>query len=479
MGRRFTLVAVLLAVGATLLPTSAGAIPAFARKYGVACSACHTNWPRLNRFGINFRDNGYRMNRERDNPVNQSGAYWPVAFRATVGYQWAQNTYVPVQPTTSNPDGLATTETGTFGFTGLDILTAGTLGEQVGFLLVFTPGLFSAGFQVAGPSTADLESAWVAFTRLFNTPYLNIRVGKGALTDLPNDQHRSYQLEQGYQIINFGAPGSSVTFTPAANYAGVEFFGHDETSSLRYDVTLINGMDATVNSLWSANVVSNPTLWSHVTYFFLTGIDGIASIEPGILGSTGWVPTRGLTVAGASTPCNASTGTNCVPGTGSAMGNFFRVGGDLHIQFLSAVNPLTLDGAVMYGNDSASLISGGSGAPGQNADGTPTQNAQWFGGYVELSYTPSPEWTFAFLYNRVVMLQQGSTDYSHAQGAFTGWDVLVRYNLVFSSRAALALHAEYSHSSTSQPPPPAQGSLPRGLGPPAGDAVLLGFDFAY
>ena len=27
------------------------AIPAFARKYGLPCSACHTAWPELNNFG--------------------------------------------------------------------------------------------------------------------------------------------------------------------------------------------------------------------------------------------------------------------------------------------------------------------------------------------------------------------------------------------------------------------------------------------
>jgi len=31
------------------------AIPAFARKYGLACSACHTAWPELNAFGQRFR----------------------------------------------------------------------------------------------------------------------------------------------------------------------------------------------------------------------------------------------------------------------------------------------------------------------------------------------------------------------------------------------------------------------------------------
>ncbi len=33
-------------------------IPAFARKYGLRCSACHTVWPELNAFGQRFKDNG-------------------------------------------------------------------------------------------------------------------------------------------------------------------------------------------------------------------------------------------------------------------------------------------------------------------------------------------------------------------------------------------------------------------------------------
>src|SRR5882724_2941798 len=39
----------------------AAAIPAFARKYGMKCSACHLAVPVLNQFGQAFKDNGYRM----------------------------------------------------------------------------------------------------------------------------------------------------------------------------------------------------------------------------------------------------------------------------------------------------------------------------------------------------------------------------------------------------------------------------------
>jgi hypothetical protein len=470
MRRRGSLVAVLVAVGAVVVPTAAHAIPAFARKYGVACSACHTNWPRLNRFGINFRDNGYRMNRERDNPVTQGPGYFPLAFRSTVGYEYNANTQVPVAPTASNPNGLATTTTGTFGFLGLDILTAGTLGEQIGFLLVVEAQLASANFNLNAPEGGDLESAWVVFTRLFGTPYLNIRVGKGALTDLPVDQHRSYQLTQLYQIYFFQAQGSSVTFAPGSNYNGIEFYGHNELDNFRFSAALLNADSA--NPFWSANWVSNPTVWAHVQYYMLTGNDFLAAIEPGVFGAVGWAATRGLTVPGLGPgiTCNPGDGSNCVSGTGYNLASFYRIGGELHMHFLSAVNPLTLDAAVEFAQDSAALINGG-----QNSDGTPTQNAQWLGGFVELSYTPNPDWTVAFLYNRVATLQQGSTDFSHATGNFWSYDFLVRYNVTFSSRAAVALQAEFSQAATTQ----LQGTLPPGMGPPLGTSLLLGIDFAY
>ncbi|MBU6454903.1 MAG: c-type cytochrome [Cyanobacteria bacterium REEB67] len=40
---------------------SARAVPAFARKYNVDCTYCHTVWPQLNRTGYIFRRLGYRM----------------------------------------------------------------------------------------------------------------------------------------------------------------------------------------------------------------------------------------------------------------------------------------------------------------------------------------------------------------------------------------------------------------------------------
>jgi len=64
----------------------AHAIPAFARKYSLPCSACHEAWPKLNDFGIAFRDRGYQLGNERDSPIWQNPSYWPITMRITP--QW-------------------------------------------------------------------------------------------------------------------------------------------------------------------------------------------------------------------------------------------------------------------------------------------------------------------------------------------------------------------------------------------------------
>src|SRR5437868_15452400 len=66
-----------------LTPTDSFAIPAFARKYGLPCSASHEAWPKLNSFGQKFKDEGYQLGNERDAPIYQQPTYWPVAMRIT------------------------------------------------------------------------------------------------------------------------------------------------------------------------------------------------------------------------------------------------------------------------------------------------------------------------------------------------------------------------------------------------------------
>jgi hypothetical protein len=52
----------LAGIGATgVFPATARAVPAFARAYHVPCTTCHVQFPKLNEFGMAFKQNGYRM----------------------------------------------------------------------------------------------------------------------------------------------------------------------------------------------------------------------------------------------------------------------------------------------------------------------------------------------------------------------------------------------------------------------------------
>lgn len=47
-------------------PEAGDAMPMFARKLGMSCSSCHTAWPALNADGRNFKENGYKLDRDEE-----------------------------------------------------------------------------------------------------------------------------------------------------------------------------------------------------------------------------------------------------------------------------------------------------------------------------------------------------------------------------------------------------------------------------
>src|SRR3982074_1286469 len=175
---------------------SASAIPAFARKYGMPCSACHEAWPKLNNFGQVFKDNGYQLGNDRDAPIFQQPAYWPIALRITPNWHRESFDHADIaNPATGNAaEGRLTTRG--FDLTGMDILTAGTLAKNISFLLV--PSSNSAG-------AFHFESANVRFSNLLGSSWLNVKVGKFELDNLISEKRILGLSSNGgfYQIYHF------------------------------------------------------------------------------------------------------------------------------------------------------------------------------------------------------------------------------------------------------------------------------------
>src|ERR1700719_5173068 len=208
---------------------SARAIPAFARKYGMPCSACHEAWPKLNNFGQTFKDNGYQLGNDRDAPIFQQPAYWPIALRITPHWHRESTSATDI----TNPATGLTTEgqltTHGFDLPGLNILTAGTLAKNISFLLVPSADN-TAAFH--------FESANVRFDNLLRSSWLNVKVGKFELDNIISEKRILALSNNGglYQIYHFVPPGDINGFGLGDNQLGAELSGHSKNDYTRYSI---------------------------------------------------------------------------------------------------------------------------------------------------------------------------------------------------------------------------------------------------
>ena len=112
----------------------------------------------LERFGQQFRDNGYQLGNDKDSPIYQNPAYWPITFRVTPQWHLESQTKVQIDdPTGATPGTEQTVTTHGFDLSGLDIWTAGTLYKNISFSVL--PAMEEGdGFH--------FENAWVRFDNL-------------------------------------------------------------------------------------------------------------------------------------------------------------------------------------------------------------------------------------------------------------------------------------------------------------------------
>src|SRR2546427_8231775 len=201
------------------------AIPAFARKYGLRCSACHTAWPELNAFGQRFKDNGYQLGNDRDSPIWQNNAYWPIAMRTTPQYRVENTTN---QVTDAAPGGKTITQAGS-DLSGVDFLLLGTLYKDITFGLV--PTLDADG-------KTGLEAAFVRFDNLGNSPWANLKVGKFEPDNLLSEKRITWLSANGTFLYayHYLPVGSANNFGFGDNQIGPEFSGHSVNSYTRYSL---------------------------------------------------------------------------------------------------------------------------------------------------------------------------------------------------------------------------------------------------
>lgn len=423
---------------------SVRAIPAFARKYGLPCSACHEAWPKLNNFGQTFKDNGYQLGNDRDAPVFQQPAYWPIALRITPNWhrESVNRTDIDNPATGATDEGQLTTHG--FDLTGMDMLTAGTLAKNISFLLV--PSADETG-------AFHFESASVRFDNLLHSSWLNIKVGKFELDNVISEK-RIVTLSgnggyyQGYHFQPVTEDTSLFTFGIGDNQLGAELSGHSRNDYTRYSVALLSSNDGNVD-------VPNGHGYDTFLAFsqaFQAGSLGLQRV--GAFAYIGRAPTYHTLIAEDS-----------ALGDGLGQKSFTRAG------FFGLWYYKKFDFTTMYihGSDSAFL---GTNTPSYSDLPVGARSPKWNVGTIETHFTYSPQLILINRYELVRMSQQALPGLA---GNLGDVDVLTfgyRYYPFISSRAGFAFHNEYSILRQ-------RGTSPINGLDVTSSSLFLGFDFIF
>ncbi len=417
----------------------ASALPAFSRKYGLRCSACHESWPMLNYFGQKFKDNGYQLMNDHDAPIWQNPGYWPVTFRITPIW----HRYSVGKVAVDNFSGVGQTEqrvtSSGFDLSGLDFHTGGTLEKNFSFYVL----------PSSDPTASfHFETVMGRLDNIAGSPWLNVKFGKFELDNLLSEKRILTLTANGgiYQLYHFLPQGDANIFGQIGdNQLGVEVMGHSYDDRTRYSASLLSTNDGQVGLPYGSQ---SYTGFFTASQAFDAGKLGVQRL--GFYAMVGQAATTYLTSGG-----------NVVPGSGTNNKGFSREGfvGQFYFGQHFDVQVVT-----QHGSDSAwfgqgygdfpdnpgAMCNSAAGPvlcnniPGQTALASGARNPAWNGVLIEPHYVYSPQLIFLARYETIKMSQQANVGERSDLGNVTTYTVGYRYNPFMTSRAGFAWHNEFN-----------------------------------
>jgi hypothetical protein len=437
----------LLALGTLLTGVQpAFGIPAFARKFGLPCSACHEAWPMLNSFGQTFKDNGYQLGNDRDAPIYQEPGYWPIMFRTTPQWHRESNNRRAVDVVPGNASsGLVESTVTTSGFDlgGVNAITAGTLYKNISFFVQ----------PFIGNSSISLLQAWARLDNLAGSHWLNLKMGKFEL-DNPISQERSLLLSNTgglYYNYFFTPPGDHNFFSGiGAAQLGVELLGHSDNDYTRYSVAVVSSNNG------GTGLPTNQTYDVYLNFSQAFEVPRLGKQQLGGYGYLGQSPTFFQTNGG-----------NPIPGTGMGNRSFYRAGVYGHWY----VDKFDFYTFFMHGRDNVFL---GNAVPANQPALLPigATGPSWNGGFVEGHYNPNPKLIFIGRYELTRMSKEANPAIPGNLGNLDIWTVGYRWYPIMSTRAGFAWLQEYSRITNA-------GAAPLSGKDDVSNSLLMGFDFDF
>jgi len=442
---RFILAITVLGCLLSAVPDCHG-LPAFARKYGLPCSACHEAWPKLNNFGQVFRDNGYQLGNDRDAPIYQQPSYFPIMFRTTP--QWHRESSdhsavdrIPGDASSGQTEARLTTSG--FDLTGVDIFSAGTLYKNISFGL--QPFLDNNG-------RFHLETAWVRLDNLLGSSWLNVKFGKFELDTLISERRILTLNNTGFYHGYHYVPSGDINIFGglSSNQLGVELLGHSSNSYTRYSVAVLSSNNGAPN----LPLGHTYDVYADFTQGFELPHIGLQRF--GVYGYIGKSPTFFQTSFGSP-----------IPGTGSGNRSYYRAGA----YALWYLGKFDLSTFYLHGQDNVFL---GNGVRTDRPFNLPLGAAgpSWNAGFVELHYTYNSRLILVGRAEAIRMTRQANPNRANNLGNQNIWTIGYRYYPFMSSRAGLAWVQEYSKAKSS-------GTAPLTQRDELSSSYLMGFDFDF
>jgi hypothetical protein len=448
----FTFAVLTFMLGTT---TNGFALPAFARKYGLRCSACHLAWPVLNDFGWRFKDNGYQLMNDRDAPIWQNPSYWPATFRITPN--WHRESTNRVQIDSAAGAGTAEVPLTSHGFdlSGLDFHTGGTLEKNLSFYVL--PSSNPAG-------AFHFETVMGRADNLFGSPWLNVKLGKFELDNMISEKRILTISANGglYQLYHFIPVGDSNHFGQMGdNQLGLEWMGHSWSDHTRISAALVSSNDGQVTL---PNGDSYSGFFAASQAFDLGGL-GLQRV--GGYAFVGQAPTNSFFL---TTPTGEMTATGVPivltsPIAGFGKKNFHREG----FFGLFFVKKFDFDVLYQHGWDNAFF---GTATTAGSALPAGAHSPTWNGGFVETHYTWNPQLVFIQRSEWVRMSQQALATNPSDLGDIDAYTFGYRWYPIMTSRAGFAWHNEYSWFRRRKVSPVTGSDL-------TSSSLMLGFDFDF
>ena len=189
--------ALLLLAALLLLPDQSSAIPAFARKYNISCTTCHSIAPKLKEYGEEFAGNAFnlpdapppaRAYVDAGDDMLMLHRFFPIAVRFDGYLQWADR------------------GRGKFDFQspyGVKLMSGGPISTHVGYYMYF--------FMNERGEVTGLEDAYVHFNDIFNSGF-DIMVGQFQVCDPLFKRELRLTLED-YEVYKMRPEASHASLT--------------------------------------------------------------------------------------------------------------------------------------------------------------------------------------------------------------------------------------------------------------------------